>query len=69
MAPRDPSVEVLGPAEAALAVVRGRHRFRLIAHSGRDTDLSAYMRAWIAAADRPTRGVEAYVDVDPQNFL
>ena len=69
MAPRDPAVEVLGPAEAALAVVRGRHRFRLIAHSGRDTDLSAYMRAWIAAADRPTRGVEAYVDVDPQNFL
>ena len=49
--------------------MRGRHRFRLIAHSGRDTDLSAYMRAWIAAADRPTRGVEAYVDVDPQNFL
>lgn len=69
MAPADPAVEVLGPAEAAIAVVRGRHRFRLIAHSGRETDLSAYMRAWIAAADKPTRGVEAYVDIDPQNFL
>ncbi|WP_237152856.1 primosomal protein N' [Oryzibacter oryziterrae] len=68
-APHDAAIEVLGPAEAAIAVVRGRHRFRLLVHTGRETDLSAYMRSWIAAAPKPTGGVEVYVDIDPQSFL
>lgn len=68
-APRDPAVTVLGPAEAPLAVIRGRHRFRLIAQSPRDVDLSAYLRAWRAAADKPRGGVEVFIDVDPQSFV
>lgn len=62
-------VEVLGPAEAPLAVLRGRHRFRLLAHAPRDHDLSGWTRAWLAAAPRPTGGVDVVVDVDPQSFL
>src|SRR5690606_25826321 len=34
-APDDPAVTVLGPAEAPLAVVRGRHRFRLLVQTPR----------------------------------
>jgi primosomal protein N' (replication factor Y) len=68
-APPDPAVEVLGPAEAALAVVRGRHRFRLLAQSGRDTDLSAYVRHWLAAGPKPRGGVSVGVDIDPQSFV
>jgi primosomal protein N' (replication factor Y) len=41
LAPREHQVRVLGPAEAPLAVVRGRYRFRLLAKSPRNLDLSA----------------------------
>ncbi len=68
-APRSPEVQVLGPAEAALAVLRGRYRFRLLARSARGVDLQAYLRDWIEAAPQPRGGVRRMVDVDPQSFL
>ncbi|WP_181705014.1 primosomal protein N' [Chthonobacter rhizosphaerae] len=69
-APSDPGVEVLGPADAPLSMVRGRHRFRLLAHAPRrDVDLSAYMRAWLSAAPKATGGIDVLVDIDPQSFL
>ena len=43
------AVRVLGPAEAPIAVVRGRHRFRLLVKSPRAFDLSGYLRDWLAA--------------------
>jgi hypothetical protein len=46
------SVRVLGPAEAPLAVVRGRHRFRLMVKSARNFDLPAYLRGWLASAPK-----------------
>ena len=68
-APRDDAVRVLGPAEAPLALVRGRHRFRLLAKSPRGFDLSAYLREWLAAAPKPKGKISLEVDVDPQSFL
>ncbi|HYW60463.1 MAG TPA: hypothetical protein VE909_08050, partial [Xanthobacteraceae bacterium] len=62
-------VRVLGPAEAPLALVRGRHRFRLLVKSPRNFDLSAYLREWLAAAPKPRGNVRLEVDVDPQSFL
>ena len=69
LAPREDSVRVLGPAEAPLALVRGRHRFRLLAKSPRGFDLSAYLRQWLAAAPKPKGKIKLEVDVDPQSFL
>src|SRR5258707_669008 len=54
-APRAEAVRVLGPAEAPLALVRGRHRFRLLVKSPRGFDLSAYLRPWLDAAPK-TKG-------------
>src|SRR5205085_6924501 len=68
-APVSEEVRVLGPAEAPLAVVRGRHRFRLMVKSARGFDLSAYMRAWLDAAPKRTGDIKLDVDVDPQSFL
>ena len=62
-------VRVLGPAEAPIAVVRGRHRFRLLVKSPRGFDLSAYLREWLAAAPKPRGNVRLEVDVDPQSFF
>ena len=69
IAPRANEVRVLGPAEAPLAVVRGRHRFRLLVKSPRGFDLSAYLREWIKAAPKHKGDVRLEVDVDPQSFL
>lgn len=68
-APRDDHVQVLGPAEAPLAVVRGRYRFRLLVKSARGFDLSAYMRDWMAAAPKTKGNLKLEVDIDPQSFL
>ncbi|WP_020179829.1 primosomal protein N' [Methylopila sp. M107] len=68
-APKVEGVRVLGPAEAPLAMVRGRHRMRLLAQSGRGVDLSGYMRDWLAAAPGPGGGVKVAVDIDPQSFV
>jgi primosomal protein N' (replication factor Y) len=67
--PADPSLTVLGPAEAAMAVVRGRHRFRLLAMAPRGVDLQKLLRAWLVAAPKPRGGVRVQVDVDPQSFF
>ena len=61
-------MKVLGPAEAPLAVVRGRFRFRLLAKSPRNYDLSAYLRDWRAAGPKITGNLKLEIDVDPQNF-
>jgi primosomal protein N' (replication factor Y) len=68
-APKDEQVRVLGPAEAPIAVVRGRHRFRLLIKSPRAFDLSAYLREWLSEAPKPKGSVKLEVDVDPQSFF
>ncbi|MBE7201058.1 MAG: hypothetical protein INR70_25095, partial [Parafilimonas terrae] len=60
---------VLGPAEAPLALVRGRHRFRLLVKTERNVDLQGYLREWLARAPKPRGGVKVTIDVDPQSFL
>ena len=53
IAPIDERVQVLGPAEAPLAVIKGRYRFRLLVKSARGFDLSDYLREWLAAGPKP----------------
>jgi primosomal protein N' (replication factor Y) len=69
LAPRDERVQVLGPAEAPLAVIKGRYRFRLLVKSARNVDLSDYVRSWVAAAPKPKGSLKLEVDIDPQSFL
>jgi primosomal protein N' (replication factor Y) len=69
MAPAVNEVRVLGPAEAPLSIIRGRHRYRLLAKSPRAFDLSAYLRQWLAAAPQRKTNVKLEVDIDPQSFL
>jgi primosomal protein N' (replication factor Y) len=68
-APREETVRVLGPAEAPLAVVRGRFRFRLLVKSPRGYDLSNYLRDWLAAGPKVKGNLKLEVDIDPQSFL
>jgi primosomal protein N' (replication factor Y) len=68
-APMDEQVRVLGPAEAPLAVVRGRYRYRLLVKSSRGYDLSGYLRDWLAAGPKTRGNLKLEVDVDPQSFV
>lgn len=68
-APPEQAVTLLGPAEAALAMVRGRYRFRLLAMAPRQFDLQAYLRHWLDVGPKPARGLRLQVDIDPQHFL
>src|SRR5262249_57683501 len=69
LAPPVAEVRVLGPAEAPLAVVRGRHRFRILVKSPRNFDLSDYLRQWLARAPKRQGNLKLAVDGDPQSFL
>jgi primosomal protein N' (replication factor Y) (superfamily II helicase) len=69
LAPRDERVVVLGPAEAPLAVIKGRYRFRILVKSARGFDLSDYLRNWLAVCPKPKGNQKLEVDVDPQSFL
>ncbi|MBX3583893.1 MAG: primosomal protein N' [Rhizobiaceae bacterium] len=68
-APPAPDIQVLGPAEAPLALVAGRHRFRLLVHGERRSDMQAYIRAMLAAGPKIRGSVRVSVDIDPQSFL
>lgn len=67
-APAGEGVRVLGPAPPPLALLRGRHRRRLLAIAPRAFPLSARVREWIAAVPLPG-SVRVQVDIDPQSFL
>jgi primosomal protein N' (replication factor Y) len=68
-APLEEGVRLLGPAEAPLAVLRGRHRFRLLAQSDKAGRLHDWLRAWLAKAPRARGSVKVAIDVDPMSFL
>jgi len=68
-APSASRIEVLGPAEAPLAVVRGRHRWRLLVKAPRELDIQAYLRTWLDALPKPPADLRMTVDIDPYNFL
>ena len=68
-APLAETIEVLGPAEAPLAVVRGRHRWRILVKAPREVDLQTYLRAWLAALPDTKGDLRLTVDIDPYNFM
>ena len=68
VAPRDPSIELLGPAPAPLAILRGRHRRRLLLKAAKQTNLQAYIRHWLGSLKLPNQ-VRVQVDIDPYSFL
>ena len=66
-----PEVEgmaVFGPAPAPLAMLRGRHRQRLLVHARRTLDVQDVIRDWLAEIEWSPK-VRVGVDVDPYSFL
>ncbi len=67
-APHGKDLRVLGPAPAPLAMLRGRHRTRLLLMATRQHDVQALLRTWLAKVKTPP-AVRLSVDVDPYSFM
>jgi primosomal protein N' (replication factor Y) len=67
-APQRAGLEVLGPAPAPLARLRGRWRFRLLVRAERRLPLSGIIRDWLDTVSVPS-AVRVVVDVDPYSFV
>ncbi len=67
-APEVEGMHVYGPAPAPLAMLRGRHRFRLLVHARRTLDVQDVIRAWLGALTWSAK-VRVAVDVDPYSFV
>lgn len=67
-APEIEGMAVFGPAPAPLAMLRGRHRQRLLVHAARKLDVQDVIRDWLSGVDWSAK-VRVAVDVDPYSFL
>lgn len=66
-APQGDGIMVLGPAPAPLALLRGKHRRRLLFRAPRTLQVQAIVKDWLAPVALP-RGVRVQIDVDPYSF-
>jgi primosomal protein N' (replication factor Y) len=67
-APKIEGMAVFGPAPAPLAMLRGRHRQRLLVHAARSLDVQDVIRDWLAGIEWSPK-IRVSVDVDPYSFL
>jgi primosomal protein N' (replication factor Y) len=67
-APNVEGMAVFGPAPAPLAMLRGRHRQRILVHAARSLDVQDVIRDWLAKLEWSGK-VRVAVDVDPYSFL
>ncbi len=66
--PPTDDVEVLGPAQAPIAIIRGRHRWRFLVKAGREKDIQGFLRKWLGEV-KPKGSLALQIDVDPYGFL
>ncbi|MGL5448224.1 MAG: primosomal protein N' [Rhabdaerophilum sp.] len=62
-------IALLGPAEPPLALLRGKHRLRLILKAPRTVSLQGFIRDMLVRAGNPKGGARVDVDIDPLSFL
>jgi primosomal protein N' (replication factor Y) len=62
-------IEVLGPAEAALAKLRGQYRYHLLVKSRSNKSLNPFCTQLLGAEDWAPSGVRVSVDIDPLHLL
>lgn len=63
----DGKIEILGPAEAPVAKIRGRYRWQLLLKGG-DIQVQVFIIDAIRV-EAAKQGLEVKVDVDPMNFM
>jgi len=67
-APRGAGIQVLGPAPAPLAILRGQHRRRFLLKTARDIAPQPLLQEWLTGIKLPN-AMRLQIDVDPYSFL
>ncbi|MCX7899099.1 MAG: primosomal protein N' [Methylocystis sp.] len=67
--PEEGEIMMLGPAEAPIALVRGRYRYRLLIKAPRGADVQNFIRDMLAIAPKPRGNLRVQIDIDPQSFM
>ncbi|MGH1378690.1 MAG: primosomal protein N' [Alphaproteobacteria bacterium] len=67
-APQGEGVQVLGPAPAPFARLRGRYRYRLLVQAEKKINIQKTVKAWVGGVKCPSK-VRVYIDIDPQSFF
>lgn len=60
--------QILGPAPAPLALLRGKYRQRLLVKAKRNVNIQRMVESWLAGVQIPNK-VRVKVDIDPYNFM
>ncbi|GBQ74843.1 primosome assembly protein PriA [Acetobacter malorum DSM 14337] len=68
VAPYGDGIQVLGPAPAPMAILRGRHRRRLLLRTRKSIAVQPILRRWLGLV-KLERQVRVDVDIDPVSFL
>lgn len=66
--PNARDIQVIGPAPAPLALLRGRYRYRLLINARRSAELQRYIREWLDPQEFP-RSIRIGIDIDPYSFV
>jgi primosomal protein N' (replication factor Y) len=67
-APRAEGLQVLGPAPAIMAMLRGKHRYRLLVNADKKIDIQKALKEWVSHVKHPST-VRVQIDIDPQSFF
>ncbi|NCC22063.1 MAG: primosomal protein N' [Alphaproteobacteria bacterium] len=67
-APRADGLTVLGPAPAQFAMLRGKHRRRLLVIADKKLNVQKTLQHWIGGHKIPST-VRVTIDIDPQSFF
>ncbi|WP_018980515.1 primosomal protein N' [Saccharibacter floricola] len=67
-APEGEGIQVLGPAPAPLALLRGRYRFRLLLRTRRGIAVQPLLRRWLGDV-KLSKEAKLEIDIDPVSFM
>ena len=67
-APFIQGVEILGPVEAPLFLLRGKYRYRILVKSSKEIALQKIITQWLKPFNVP-KNVTVRIDIDPYSFL
>lgn len=67
-APYSSGVQILGPAIAPIAILRGRHRRRFLVKCSKNINIQKILKSWLRNIKVPSN-VKVDIDIDPYNFM
>ena len=67
-APYSSGVQILGPAIAPIAILRGRHRRRFLVKCSKNINIQKILKSWLQNIKVPSNA-KVDIDIDPYNFM